>query len=147
MPSAEGRKLSELFRTKNAGDIKDALSSIVAEQADIVDEQLRDHKNRGTDDMDPELMKNLNSVFANGTKLHNIIAPKLPQPGVNVNIGIAGRVNAEIGQGDPRGMASFVIKELQASLPPGTPVTDDMVRNRLLEIQSGQQAIEGEIVE
>lgn len=144
MPGSDGKKLSDMFRTKNPDDIAEGLRSVLAEQADIVDEQLQDHKNRGNDDIDPELMKNLNSVFNNGTKLHNLLRPK---PGINIGIGISGGNNVSIQSGsEPRELASMVIRELEESLPPGTQITDDMVRERL-EQYASQQAIEGEIVE
>lgn len=144
MPGSDGKKLSDMFRTKNPDDIAEGLRSVLAEQADIVDEQLQDHKSRGNDDIDPELMKNLNSVFNNGTKLHNLLRPK---PGINIGIGINGASSVSVGaSSEPRELAAMVVRELEESMPPGTTITDEMVADRLNQYAS-QQAIEGEIVE
>ena len=144
LPRSSGKRLAEYFNTKNPDDIAEGLRSVLAKQADIVDDQLQEYEVRGDEDMDSTLMRNLNQVFKNGAALHGLMKPKQGSQ-VQVNVGIGAGGTAQINSSEPREMAAVVVRELQDSLPPGTAITDDMVRDRLEQF-ANQEAIEGEVM-
>ncbi|ADD80788.1 gp002 [Rhodococcus phage ReqiDocB7] len=147
VPGSEGKKLADYFKSTNPAEIAEGMRSIVAEQADIVDEMLADHKARGTDETDPELMKNMNSVFKNAKSLHDIVNPKQKGPLVQIGIANGMPLPAINSSSDPRELAAMVVKELEAQLPPGTEITDEMVKMRLEQYVGAQKAIEAEVIE
>lgn len=141
VPGSDGKKLSDLLRTKDPELIKEAMTSIVAEQADIIEDRLRDFKAGNDDD---NLMKDMNSLFSNSERLHKLIAPRLTGPSVQIGINMSGSTTQAVVAGDPRQVAAIVYRELEEQNP-GQVITDDMVRERIMQYQ--QRAIEGQIVD
>jgi len=140
VPGSDGKKLSDLLRTKDPAKIKEAMASIVAEQADIVEDKLANYKSTGEED--GNLMKDMNSLFANSEKLHKLIEPRTNAP--LIQIGMTGQTVQAVVGGDARQIASVVYRELQEQNP-GRPITDDMVRERIKQYQV--HAIEGKVVD
>ena len=140
VPGSDGKRLSDLLRTKDPEQIKEAMASIVAEQADMVEDRLKDHK-AGNDD--ENLMKDMTALFKNSESLHKLIAPRPTGPLVQIGIGMTGSTSQAVVAGDPRQIASLVYRELEEQNP-GSIITDDMVRARIEQYQ--QKAIEGQII-
>ena len=141
VPGSTGKKLSDLLRTKDPEQIKEAMASIVAEQADIVEERLKDYKAGNDDD---NIMKDMTALFKNSESLHKLIAPREKGPLIQNIIGVNGATSQAIVAGDPRQIASLVYRELEEQNP-GVIITDDMVRERIVQYQ--QRAIEGKIID
>ena len=141
LPGTPGKKLSDLLRTKDPEQIKEAMASIVAEQADLVEERLKDVKG-GNDDKD--LMKDMTALFKNSESLHKLIAPRQNGPLVQIGIGMTGQTSQVVVGGDARQIASLVYRELEEQNP-GAIITDDMVRDRIKMYQ--QKAIEGTVID
>lgn len=140
VPGSEGKRLSDLLRTKDPEQIKEAMASIVAEQADMVEDRLKDHK-AGNDD--ENLMKDMTALFKNSESLHKLIAPRQNGPLVQIGM-INGPTSQAVVAGDPRQIASLVYRELEEQNP-GAIITDDMVRERISQYQ--QKAIEAQVVD
>lgn len=117
------------------------MASIVAEQADIVEDRLKDYKAGNDDDT---IMKDMNSLFGNAEKLHKLIAPRQNGPLVQIGIGMTGQTSQAVVGGDARQIAALVYRELEEQNP-GAIITDDMVRDRIKIYQ--QNAIEGKVIE
>lgn len=141
VPGSDGKRLSDLLRTKDPEQIKEAMASIVAEQADIVEDRLKDFKAGNDDD---SLMKDMTALFKNSESLHKLIAPRQTGPLVQIGIGMSGQTSQAVVAGDPRQIAALVYRELEEQNP-GAIITDDMVRDRIIQYQ--QKAIEGEVVD
>lgn len=142
MPGTEGKRISDLLRTKDPAQIREAMASIVATQADMVEDRVEAVKKGG--DPDDNLMKDMNIVFANSEKLHKLIAPRQNGPTVNIGIGMNGNTSQVVTAGDPRQIASLVYRELEEQNP-GAIITDDMVRERIMQYQT--KSIEGQVID
>lgn len=118
------------------------MASIVATQADMVEDRVKAVKDGG--DPDDNLMKDMTAVFANSEKLHKLIAPRPNGPVVNIGIGLNGSTSQAVTAGDPRQIASLVYRELEEQNP-GAIITDDMVRDRIAKYQT--KAIEGQVID
>lgn len=142
VPGSEGKRLSDLLRTKDPEQIKEAMASIVAEQADIVEDNLAKHK-QGEDQ--PELMKDMTALFKNSESLHKLIAPR-PKAGplVQIGFGMQPQVAQAVVGGDVRQMASMVYKELEQANP-GEIITDEMVKERIMQYQKA--TMEHQVIE
>lgn len=122
---SEGKSLADHFKTGNAASIVEGLRSIVAVQADRV-QQAIDAETFSGEDADPNIDKMLNSVFKNGVTLAKLIDPALRQPLVQVNNGSASKPQ-EIDTSDARGLAAHVIAEIEASGVPRSAITEEMI--------------------
>lgn len=140
VPGSTGKKLSDLLRTKDPEQIKEAMASIVAEQADIVEKRLGEHK-AGNDD--ENIMKDMTALFKNSESLYKLIAPRQTGPLVQIGM-INGATSQAVVAGDARQIASLVYRELEEQNP-GVIITDEMVRERIVQYQ--QRAIEGKVIE
>lgn len=133
VPGSQMKKLAEQFKTTNPDAIKEGMRQVLERQANVVDERLQDHESRGQDDIDPNLMKDMNSLFANAHKLYQLERPK---PGMNLNIGINAS-GVTVQGNDPRQIAAHITAELEAAHGVGN-VTDEMVMQRLQEYQMAE---------
>lgn len=158
-----GKRLADAFATRNASSISEGLRQIVEQQAELVDDQAADFRRftekasevtGDPDDDTPvpedlvdrkrsELMKNYNSLFANGQKLYRLDSAP---PGVTVNVGVSGAsgsVNIESIRDNPRALASVAQRELEQQYEVVTP---EMVLERVTQLQ--QVPVErGDIIE
>lgn len=158
-----GKRLADAFSTRNGSSISEGLRQIVEQQAELVDDQAAEFR-RFTEDAsditgDPdddtpvphdlverkrsELMKNYNSLFANGQKLYRLDSAPA---GVTVNVGVTGAngpVNIDSIRDNPRALASVAQRELEQQ---HEFVTPEMVIERVTQMQA-EPVERGDIIE
>lgn len=158
-----GKRLAEAFATRNASSISEGLRQIVEQQAELVDEQAAEFR-RFTEQAsevtgDPEddnpvpgelvdrkrseLMKNYNSLFANGQKLYRLDSAPA---GVTVNVGVAGAsgpISIDSIRDNPRALASVAQRELEQQYEVVTP---EMIIERVTQMQA-EPVERGDIIE
>lgn len=131
--------LADSFGTRNADAIIGGLGQLLKKQA----ERLEDAQAREDDsgELDPEVTKLYNSVFANGVKLAKLIDPSLSSAKVQVNVGvgISGQA-AAVAASDPKQLVAGIVAALEAQGIPREQITSDMVKGVLTSMaQNGQQ--------
>lgn len=148
----QGRKLVQQFQTRNAASVAEGLRHLVELQAGIVDDEYREYSEYvepedadkaeitgdpedavpGPDPVEVErrrasLMRNMNSLFANGSKLYALDRPA--GPAVQVNVGMQGVGAASVAVNpatdQPRTLAAKAVAELEAK---GIEPTDDAIQ-------------------
>lgn len=164
MGGTEGKSLASMFATRNASTIAEALRQTVQNQAALVDRELAElekleeaswettgdpeddetnqfKRQEMIDRKREQVMRDHNSVFANGTKLYKLDAA--PGGGVNINIGMgaSGSVSVESMRDNPRAIAAEAQRQLSSE---HDIVTADMLHERVAQIR---QAIESDTVE
>lgn len=123
---AETVSLADSFGTRSADRIIDGLSKLLQRQAERLDDALAAEDPA---EPEPDVTRQINSVFANGVKLAKLIDPTLAgRPGVTVNVGVgAGGQAAIVAQQDPRQITARVVAELEASGIPREEITSQML--------------------
>lgn len=159
-----------MFATRDAATIADALRQTVQNQAAIVDRELSELESLEAQPSettgDPEddevttlarqeiidrkresVMRNHNSVFANGAKLYKLDAAP---GGVNISINAgSGSVRAEAVRDNPRALAALAQRQLSAE---HDVVTEDMLFERVSQLQAAvareedDEVIDGEVL-
>jgi len=130
MPSREMSELAKSFGTRDSSVIIDSLGKLLGIQTQRLEKAI-EAEEKG-DDLDPEVSKQLNSVFANGTKLAQLIDPKLKGNGTTVNVLNAGQVNAAVPlQGNPQAFIANAVRELEARGFAREDITTEMIQGLL----------------
>lgn len=166
---SEGKSLASMFATRDASTIAEALRQTVQNQASVVDRELAELEELESEPWevtgDPEdvdrqrlrrqemidrkrdqVMRDHNSVFANGSKLYKLDAKP---GGVNINIGVGGggSVSVEAMRGNPRAIAAEAQRQLTSEY---STVTPEMLYERVAQIRQAieapDQTIEGEVI-
>lgn len=106
LPGSETKGLAGLFGSRDADQIIDGLSAVLSKQGERAEKAVETEEMIG--DIDPEVTKLLNTVFANGVKLAKLLNPKLGG-GVNLNLNLGG-----IPSPRPQQLVSEAIKQLEA---------------------------------
>lgn len=131
--------LADNFGTRNAESIITGLGKLLQKQA----ERLEDAQAREDDsgELDPEVTKLYNSVFANGVKLAKLLDPSLTSAKVQVNVGVGiGGQAAAVAASDPKQLVASIVAALEAEGIPREQITSDMVRGVLTSMaNNGQQ--------
>lgn len=144
LPKSETRKLSELAKSRNAGDVVEMLAGVVELQAKRLENRMKD-EDTAEDGYDPGIDKMLNNVFRNGTTLAKLRDPNLGRaPLVQINTGLPQQ--AQIGQAiqsaDPRAVASQVVAAIEAKGVPRKDITPTMVQEYIQEHFGAQPELE-----
>jgi hypothetical protein len=151
LSNSPGKHLSDYFRSKDPHKIVEGLRSIVAKQADRVEQQIAEE-----DPNDPKQSKqvdaNLNSLFRNASTLAKMVDPSL-RSGVNVNINGAGQLNGPsqvaailANDNSPKAIAGGVLTEIEQRMGiPRDQITDDMIEQYIQE--NMPEPVEAEVVE
>lgn len=122
----EAVALSKAFGTRNADRIIDGLSQLLEKQAERLEDAMAAEDPQNPN---PDVTRQVNSVFANGVKLAKLIDPTLaggPKVTVNVGVGQGGQA-AIVAQQDPRQITAQVMRELEASGIPREQITAEML--------------------
>lgn len=127
---SDGVALADSFGTRNASRIIDGLSALLQRQAERLEDSMAAEK---ADEPNPDITRQMNSVFANAVKLAKLIDPTLNGgPKMQVNIGVGAGGNAQIvASADPRQITSDIVRELEARGIPRDQITGDMVAGYL----------------
>jgi hypothetical protein len=141
--------LADYFGTRDASRIIDGLSKLMQRQADRLEDSIAVEEDAG--EPNPEVTRQMNSLFANGVKLAKLIDPNLNGKGANVNILNVNGVGAaaSIASGDPRQMVAAAVKALEDSGIKREEITPEMLKGLLSNMAHGtpQQAIEAKVIE
>lgn len=135
--------LAENFGTRSADLIIDALGALLQRQAERMEDALADEDADGKH-TDPEVTKQMNSVFANGVKLAKLIDPNLTGGAkVQVNVGGPGNVQV-VQQADPRQITAQVVRELEAQGIPRERITGELLKGYFesMGINGQKQAVQ-----
>lgn len=140
---SEMADLEKYFDSRNAGRIIDGLGKIVQLQARRAEELIAQEA-QGTE-VNPDVDKALNSVFANGVKLAKLVDPNLSGPGtkVQVNVGTGGAASV-VANANPKQMMASIVEALELQGIPREKITPEMVSGLLKSMNANteQQAIE-----
>lgn len=156
--NTSGRKLADQFRTRNAAEVGEGLRKLVEMQAEIVDNEHESFvgiESKAEATGDPEdipdaaemerrrtsLMRNMNSLFGNASKLYALDRPSSPQ--VQVTVGVVGAASTRVDPAtdQPRTLASKAMAELEAA---GVEPTDDAIQALITKYSREHEVIEGE---
>lgn len=141
LPSSETVTLSKFFNTRDSDTIIAGLGTVLGAQAERVEEGRRIEKLMG--DLDPEVSKQLNSLFNNGVKLAKLIDPSLSKPAVSINVGNGGQVAGV----SPNAIMSDVIRSLEAKGIARKDITPEMIQGIFEKIDDETPpSIEGKVV-
>lgn len=157
---SDGRRLAEMFGTRDPAKIIDALAEINGKMTERAIDALENEVPTEDKALDPTVTTALNQVFANGVKLAKLIDPSL-NGGVQVNVGVqaggraavhAAASRVQSGQANERELAATVIAELESEGYSRSQITEDMVRSKMREYATRSRgaleaAQEAEVVE
>lgn len=149
--TAGGSKVEDLakhFGTRSADRIIDGLGKLLELQATRVEVAAAEEQAEG--ETNPEVTRQINSLFANGVKLAKLIDPSLNGKGVEVNIGVGTGGNATVvASSDPRQMVAGAIRALEDAGVPRADITSDMITGLLTNMAHGsaREAIEAKVIE
>lgn len=137
VPGTEPARLANFFKTRDSDQIIEGLGTVLATQANRVEQGLQDEE--FSDELDPEVTKILNSLFNNGVKLAKLVNPALnggPKVGVFVNGGQGASV--AVG-GSASQLTAAIVAELESKGIPRDQITPEMI-GQVLDPNSRQQA-------
>lgn len=135
--------LEKYFDSRNAGRIVDGLGQIVRLQARRA-ETLLEQESQGNE-VNPEVDKALNAVFANGVKLAKLVDPSLAGPGTKVQVNVGSGGNASVvSNANPKQMMANIVEALEMQGIPREKITPEMIAGVLKSMTANteQQAIE-----
>lgn len=137
--------LADMFGSRDVARVIDGLSAVVRKQADRVEKAV---EGEDPDDPNPEVTRQLNSLFKNGVMLAKLLDPSLNGKGTTVNINNHNQV-AAVGQANPQQMVAAAVRALEDQGIPRNEITPDMLRTLLAGMANvpAPQAIEATAVE
>lgn len=148
LSGTQSKKLSDMAQSRDAGVIVDMLASIVAKQADRVDQALTNEQFQDVNEgLDPNIDKMLNNLFKNGTQLAKLRDPNLGRPLVQINNVNGAQPNQLVSNADPRGMISVIVQQLEDKGIDRADITEEMIADVLGGNQKELEAVEAEVVE
>lgn len=150
---SEGVGLAEHFGTRNVDKLLGGLVKLVEKQAERLDDSLKAEED--AEEINPEVTKQFNQLFANGVKLAKLLDPSLNGgPSVSVNVGVGAGGVAAISTANPKQVVASIIQELEASGIPRENITHEMIQGFLknmgdmgVEMASSTVAVGGHVAE
>jgi hypothetical protein len=136
VPGSEPAELAKRFGTRDADQIIDGLGTLLQLQARRLDRGVSDENMYG--ELDPEVTKIANQLFANGTKLAKLLNPSL-NGGPQVQVNVGGNA-AAVGAATPNQVLGSIVRELESRGIPRDQITPNMVGNLLAEMTGANQA-------
>lgn len=132
LPSSDSKKLSDMFKSRNADDVVEGLAAIVSKQAERVESKM-DEEKFSSGGHDKEIDKMLNNLFKNGTQLAKLRDPSLGRaPLVQINANSPQALQAgKVSTADPRALAATVIQEIEATGVRREDITEQMIEDHL----------------
>lgn len=142
---SESSVLAKMFQSRDSSKIIDGLGTILAAQTDRLERGIESEEEFG--ELDPEVSKMINSLFANGVKLAKLVDPTLTKPQVVIN-------NARGGGGvasSPKEMSAAIIAEIEAAGVKREDITPELFEFYARKvagpaISDSPEAIEGSVV-
>jgi hypothetical protein len=139
--------LEKFFQTRNAGLIVDGLAKLTRLQAERLEHSMEAETISG--EVSPEVTKQINSLFANGSKLAQLVDPELRGgPRVQVNVGVNGSAAVQVQNANPKQIMSDIVSALELQGIAREAITPEMIEGVLKGMSEGgdkQKAIEGSV--
>lgn len=137
--------LEKFFQSRNSALIVDGLARIAQLQAQRLEASMEAETASG--EVSPEVTKQINSLFANGSKLAQLVDPELRGgPKVQVNVGVNGQAAVQVQNANPKQVMSEIVAALQMQGLTREQITPAMIEGVLkgmAETGDKKQAIEG----
>lgn len=137
--------LEKFFQSRNAGLIVDGLARITQLQAQRLEASMEAETVSGA--VSPEVTKQINSLFANGAKLAQLVDPELRGgPKVQVNVGVNGNAAVQVTNANPKQIMADIVAALELQGLTREQITPAMIEGVLkgmAETGDKQQALEG----
>lgn len=137
---SEMAELHKFFDSRNAGRIIDGLAEITRMQALRLEATMA-AESQGTE-IDPNVDKQINALFANGKSLAKLVDPNLAGPGtkvqVNVGTGASGNVQTVI-ESNPKKMMANIVEALEMQGIPRDKITVEMISGVLKSMNQNSQ--------
>lgn len=146
LPKKEGNEMGELvdyFQSRNASKVVDGLAYLTRLQARRLESAMEKESNE--EDLDPEVTKQMNSLFSNGVKLAKLVDPQLAGPGTKVQVNVGTGGNAQVvASTNPKEMMAAIVGALEDAGVAREDITPQMVKGLLVSLGSSspQNAIE-----
>jgi hypothetical protein len=142
VPGTEPAKFASMFRTRDSDQIIDALGSLLETQANRLERGIEDEE--FGEEMDPEVSKMINSLFANGVKLAKLVNPSL-SGGSKVGVFVNGGQGSSVAVGtSAQQLTASIVAELEEQGVPRDQITPEMIGQ---VINGEKPAIEAKAVE
>lgn len=140
--------LEKFFQSRNAGRIIDGLATLTQLQARRLENSMEKEAEEG--EVDPDVTRQLNSLFSNGVKLAQLVDPELKGgPKVQVNVGVNGGNAQIVASTNPKEIMSGIVWALEQQGIARENITPAMIEGVLAGMGEGQPqqaAIEGTAV-
>lgn len=142
VPGSVPSSFVKKFGTRDPDTIIDGLSKLLEVQAGRVQDAVEEEST--FEEINPEVTKMINSLFANGEKLAKLLKPELGGKGTQVGVFVQnGRA---VTAGSPNQLLAGVVNELEAQGIPRDQITPEMIK-RVLDgdTEEARQRAAGEI--
>ncbi|QEM40920.1 MAG: terminase small subunit [Phage AS32] len=138
---SETNILAKMFQSRSSDKIIDGLGAILGAQAKRLERGMMSEEEFG--ELDPEVTKIMNQLFANGVKFAKLVDPTLNKPLVQINgVGSAG-----VAGSSPKELGAAVVRELEAKGIAREDITPAMFEAMLLEMTGGPKQEQPEAIE
>lgn len=127
IPDSEPAQLARFFNTRDSDMIITGLGTLLAAQTNRLERGMEDEEDMG--ELDPEVTKIINSLFANGVKLAKLVNPTLaggPKVGVFVNGATDTRVS--VAGMSPKALVAGIVNELEGRGISRDKITPEMIQ-------------------
>lgn len=148
LKESEMADLEKYFDSRNASRIIDGLAHILRLQGRRAETALENEVKSG--EVNPDVDRQLNSMFANGVKLAKLIDPTLAGPGtkVQVNVGTGGSIES-VSMSNPKEMVAGIVSALEAQGIRREDITPQMLQGALrgMSVNAQPVAIEAQVIQ
>jgi hypothetical protein len=154
LPSSETSRLAAMFKTRDSGQIIDAMGILLGKQAERLEHGLEDEKEFG--ELSPEVSKIMGSLLSNAPKLAKLVDPSLNKPALALQINNMNGGAGMVAGASPKQIVAAVTRELIEAGIPIESITPEMITNVLnrasaaaapRQIANTASVQDGEIVE
>lgn len=143
---SEVKDLERFFDTRNASRIVEGLGELLKFQARRLNDAVQAESSAG--EINSDVSKELNALFANGVKLAKLVDPNLaPGAKVSVNVGVQGNAQV-VSMSNPKEIMAGIVSALENQGIPREKITPEMIRGVLTNMATNDQraAIEAQVV-
>lgn len=149
LPESNTARLANFFKTRDSAKIIDGLGTLMAMGANRLEQKAAEETAMG--EVDPEVTKMINALFAQGMQLAKLVDPTLRGTGVKVNVGVInGQASTAVTAGStPAELTGQVVRALEAQGIPRDKITPELVMstlNGMANPEAAQHAIEGSVI-
>lgn len=118
--------LADAFGSRSADRIITGLSDLLKMQADRTERAVEEEAVSG--ESDPEVTKQMNSLFKNGVMLAKLLNPELNGKGVTINNNVSQNTLNAVASADPRQLVANAVRALEAQGIDREDITEDLIK-------------------